>query len=152
MKKILTLLICVLLYCSANANVPTAIVVQTTDDLTEVFILNENTKFKFVDNEIYIIYPEGEYSITYDELRKIEYSEVSGINPVENEPTYYFSEKKLTVDATTTELEISLFTLGGETLYLRKVKASESVVIDFSGYKGIYILKINGTSHKLILK
>lgn len=152
MNKIFTLLACVLLYCSAKAEVPVSVIVQTTDGTSEIFILNENTRFEFTDNEVCVIYPDGEYSLSYDQLKKIEYSGVSGIKAVENEVMYSFSGNKLTVEAAPVALEISLYTPTAETVYHRKVNASESAVIDFSGFKGIYILKINGTSLKLILK
>lgn len=63
MNKLLTLLICALLYCSANANVPTSIVVHTTGDTTETFKLTDQTQFMVGDDGLTVVYPEGEYNI-----------------------------------------------------------------------------------------
>lgn len=140
------------MYFCAKAAVPVSVVVQTIDDTSEIFILDENTQFKFTDNEVSVIYSDGEYSLSYDQLKKIEYSDVSGIKTINNEVVYRFAGNKLTVEASPVDLEISLYTPAAERVYHRKVNASESAVIDFSGFKGVYILKINGTSLKLILK
>lgn len=140
-----------MLYCSVNAKV-SSIVVHTTDGKTENFVLNESTRLRFADKEISIIYLGGEYSIGYDNLKKIEYSDVSSVNHIENGSSYYFAGSRLTINAATEDLEICLFNIRGEAVCQHKVMISESAIFDFNRFKGVYVLKINSMCHKLILK
>lgn len=151
MYKVFTLFVCAMMYYSVNAKV-SSIFVHTTDGKIENFVLNESTRLRFEEKDFSIIYPGGEYSLEYDNLKKIEYSDFSNVNNIKNEPTYCFADNQLTIDAATEDLEIALFNIRGDVVCQRKVRISESTIIDFSGFKGVYVLKINSMCHKLLLK
>ncbi|MDE7154282.1 MAG: hypothetical protein K2O00_07575 [Muribaculaceae bacterium] len=152
MKKLFTILACLLLYCNVAAKAPASVIVHTTTDESYIFSLTEKTRFEIADNSIKVIYPEGEYSVGLEDLKNIEYSATSDIQSVENNASYRISVNILTIEYASSNLEISLYSPGGVLAYYQKVMASESAIINFSGFKGIYILKINGISQKIILK
>lgn len=128
-------------------------IVTLNNGQEQTFYLTENDQIAFEDQETLVIHvQETTERIAIDDIRKIEFTDITGTEEVLTETPRFFPnpvKHSIILGNIDDGQQISIFSLEGR--LLRQFEAHANEPIDLSGLSaGMYILNLNERNYKLL--
>lgn len=124
------------------------------DGTTNSFSLTADSKIYFENDNL--LFNENNFLIPIDQIRKITFSNSSGVNNVsENGKNFFISpnpvKDEISLKNVPNEIcSVKIYNLTGKLMYSSNLNPS-SAIINISNFpKGIYLVKVNNSTAKLI--
>ncbi|MBO7608396.1 MAG: T9SS type A sorting domain-containing protein [Paludibacteraceae bacterium] len=140
--------------CGSAFADPSFVTIEFKDLTKKSFLLAESPVFQYKNDSLVV---NGSASTTYqfDKVAKYYFSdagESSSIPAVAaNEVRVtYLDNQHIQVEGLTANTQVALFSILGQTIEQKVSKEGEAVRFTLPGAKGVYILKVDGQSVKLI--
>lgn len=156
MNKLFSLTL-ILFLSSALAMAERCMIVESKDGSTVAFVLEQEPKVIFSDEQMLIKDSEREVSLFIADVRRIRHGEfdtnsVEEISEAQSD-SFNFKGNCFIVTAGDKSVVVSLYDLSGIRISLEKIESHNTKVVSLESFAaGIYLANINGATYKIVKK
>lgn len=147
LRNVISALICLIVPFSGYSQIPSGILLTYDDNKTAIFSFDDNPKIIFSKNGATVKSTRSSISISYENLRTIEYVSVAGIDEVESLSHFFQirgTELFLSSKFNTT---LKIYDIKGIQIENRTIAEDETISIILK--PGFYIVCINNQTIKI---
>ena len=154
--KLLLLLFGILAFTSKADNTPQFLVMWLKDGTKQTYLLDKKPVLNFTDTDILISTKEYTFNYSLGDIARFTYENNSDARLDETnleESIFRFDGENLYFSNRETYGIIAIYELDGKQVFLREINSGEECIIPLTGLKeGVYIVNVNGSSHRIIKK
>ncbi len=154
MKKKCLLLLAAIGVCGSVCAEPTFVTIEFKDLTKKSFVLSESPTFQFRNDSLVV---NGDASTAYQFEKVAKYyfeGELSGIPAIEaNEVRVtYLDNQNILVEGLKAGSNVELFSMLGQLIEKKSAKNGEALQFKLPSTKGVYVLKVDNQSIKIVKK